>query len=77
MEASWRAIYSRLLMNTSRSFPLILVDSSFPNGTIHQTFDCLMYTERASSEESPVDVQVGDLGTMCPIGHSHRLRKRL
>jgi hypothetical protein len=36
-----------------------------------------MYTYRANSNKSPVDIQVGILGTMWPVGHSHRLRAKL
>jgi hypothetical protein len=68
MEASWSAIYSRLLTREKRSFL---------NGTMHHTLDCLMYTDQARSDESPSVVQIGVLGTMCPVGHSHRLLVRL
>ena len=66
-------------MKTSLSFPrpLIREKRSLPNGTKHHTLDCLMYTDRAKSDESPDVFQVGILGIICPMGHSHRFRARL
>ena len=66
-------------MKTSLSFPrpLIREKRSLPNGTKQKTLACLMYTDRAKSDASPDVVQVGILGIICPMGHSHRLSARL
>ena len=69
--AKCSAIYSKLLMWTLSLSIRVL--SSFVKGRIQNTFSDLMKKATHCSLASPYKVQVGTLGTIWRMGHSHGL----